>query len=86
MELGLKYKVYAKFHQNLIVGAVLDFETCRGTYSSVETNYQRDGHAQLAVNYLFSCRFYKQRTTTKLLSVACTCNSQLKKLIYWLSL
>jgi len=30
--------------------AVIDFETCRGKYNSVETNYQRDGQAQLTVN------------------------------------
>jgi phage-related protein len=34
----------------LLPGTVLDFETCRGTYRSVETNYQGDGQTELTVN------------------------------------
>jgi hypothetical protein len=93
----MSYGVWPKnktFMPNLIKirlsGAVLDFETCRGTYRSVETSYHRDGQSQLTVNWLFSCRVFKQRTTAKSLSVVCICDIQMEKLIIylinWLSL
>ena len=69
------------FIKILLSGMVLEFETYRGTYRSVETNYQTDGQAQLTVNWLFSCRFCKQSTRAKLLSVVSTCNIQLQKVI-----